>query len=66
MLNTKDMAWSGWLRLPGGRWKTVVQAATEDEAWRLVHQRASVHMTTDVCVMPTGRNPYERIGGSKK
>ncbi len=38
MNQTSIAGFSGWIRLPGQRWESIVTASSEEEAWRQLRQ----------------------------
>jgi hypothetical protein len=58
MIDQSDtLAFIGWLRPKGKSWYAVVQAESEDAAWRLLlaHDEGG-----DKCVLATGKHPNDR------
>jgi hypothetical protein len=49
--------WTGWQRLPRGRWRAVVQAESEAACWRLLLDRTG---GGEKAVLLTGRHPRHR------
>jgi hypothetical protein len=54
------MAFSGWCRIGLAPWRRVCDAATEDEAWRLLPVLAPIAISRDLAVIPAGTDPNLR------
>jgi hypothetical protein len=58
ILATADHPWTGWARRgTGDRWRPVVQAQSEAEAWDLLLGHTE---NADKCVLAAGRDPNRR------
>jgi hypothetical protein len=59
--STVDLAaFSGWVRVPGGRWRRVVGAPTANLAWSALHALKAGGQHRDLMVLPAGQDPRQR------
>jgi hypothetical protein len=49
--------WTGWQRLPRGRWRAVVQTGSEADCWRLLLDQAG---GGEKVALLTGQHPWHR------